>query len=202
MQPFVSKLHLIFITAKVLDKYINQEILIKACINGDINAQKSLYQKYAPKMLGVCLRYLKRKEDAEDMLQEAMFKVFTSLHQFSNQGSFEGWIRRIVVRVILMELRKNKLDFSALEIDHYTISEQASFSAFEVFEHEDLMTVLNQLPDGYRIIFNLYAIEGYSHQEIAEELGITTSTTKSQLSRARNILKKHYDKKEIINNKI
>jgi RNA polymerase sigma factor (sigma-70 family) len=185
-----------------LDKYINETILIKACINGDITAQKSLYQQFAPKMYGVCLRYCKRKEDAEDMLQEAMFKVFSNLQQYSSQGSFEGWMRKVVVRVILMELRKSKIDFSSLELDHYSLAEGSSFTAFDVFYREDLISALNTLPDGYRIIFNLYAIEGYSHQEIADQLGITTSTTKSQLSRARAVLKKIYDRKELLNNKI
>jgi RNA polymerase sigma factor (sigma-70 family) len=185
-----------------LDKYLNESILIQACIKGDINAQKSLYQQYAPKMFGVCLRYCKQKENAEDMLQEAMYKVFANLNQYAGNGSFEGWIRKIVVRTILMEFRKNKIDFSNLDLDHYTIADNGHFSAFEVFDKEELITALKLLSDGCRVIFNLYAIEGYSHQEIADELDVSVGTSKSQLSKARNILKKHYNKKELLNDKI
>lgn len=173
--------------------------MVKACLTNDSHAQKSLYDQFAPKMFGVCLRYCKRHEEAEDMLQEAMFKVFVDLHQFQNKGSLEGWIRKVVVRTILMEFRKKKIIFDDIDDQHILLADHGHQAIFDKFEQEAMIDLLRLLPEACRLVFNLYVMEGYSHQEIAEALQITTGTTKSQLFRARSILKKYFDQKNIVN---
>lgn len=165
--------------------------IIQLCQQQDPKAQKLLYDRYAPKMYGVCRRYVPNKEDAEDVLVEGMFKVFDNIESFQSIGSFEGWIRRIVVNEALMFLRKKRLltvDTDAGELNTLELSHPLSI------EHElaaqDILKLLEQLPTGYRTIFNLYVIEGYKHIEIADMLGISINTSKSQLILAKEKLKK------------
>ncbi len=165
--------------------------IIQLCIQQDAKAQKLLYDRYAPKMFGVCRRYLLNREDAEDVLVEGMFRVFDNIQSYQGTGSFEGWIRRIVVNEALMFLRKKRLltvDTDASELQNLELSTPLSI------EHElaaqDILKLLEQLPTGYRTIFNLYVIEGYKHIEIAEMLGISINTSKSQLILAKEKLKK------------
>lgn len=165
--------------------------IIQLCQQQDPKGQKMLYDRYAPKMFGVCRRYVLNKEDAEDILVEGMFKVFDNIDSFQNAGSFEGWIRRIVVNEALMFLRKKRLltvDADAAELNTLELSHPLSI------EHElaaqDILKLLEQLPTGYRTIFNLYVIEGYKHIEIADMLGISINTSKSQLILAKEKLKK------------
>ncbi len=161
--------------------------LIEACKRQDRSAQKALYNQYAPQMFGVCRRYVKNKEDAEDVLMEAFFKVFTNIHQFKGEGSFEGWVRRIVINESLMFLRK-KHNFH-IRVELNPSDTVTATTALKKLEAEDILYFLGQLPTGYRTIFNLYVIEGYKHREIAELLGISINTSKSQLILAKKRLR-------------
>ncbi len=164
-----------------------EEALVKACQKGDPKAQRRLYEKFSNKMLGVCFRYVHDDFEAEEIMIEGFVKVFEKIHTFKMEGSFEGWIRRIMINEALMYLRSNKkaqLETSYEQVLYEPEPQQFSTS----LETEDLLKLIEALPTGYRTVFNLYAIEGFSHAEIAETLGITESTSKSQLSRARVIL--------------
>ncbi len=161
--------------------------LIEACRRQDRKAQRALYEKYSPQMFGVCKRYVKNKEDAEDVLLEAFFKVFTNIHQFKGDGSFEGWIRRIVINESLMFLRK-KHNFH-IRVELTQVDAQTPTTAIDKLEAEDIIYFMDQLPTGYRTIFNLYVVEGYKHREIAELLGISINTSKSQLILAKKRLR-------------
>ncbi len=153
----------------------------------DTLAQNELYRKFSGKMMGVCMRYAKNREDAADILQDAFVKVFLNLKSFKGEGSFEGWIKRIMINTALKHYRKNlrfrdESDIEAaydISFDNQIISRIAA---------AELIGYVQLLPDGYRTIFNLYAIEGYQHNEISGMLGISEGTSKSQLSRARNFL--------------
>ena len=165
--------------------------LIKACIADDRPAQNQLYDQYKSKMYGLCLRYAKSKAEAEDMLLEGFFKVFQDLHQFAHKGSFEGWIRRIMVHNAISHLRKNhKKEFSEVDLEKLNSIPSNNTLAWDKSDAESIIRVIRQLPAGYQTIFNLYAVEGYSHREIAEMLQIAESTSRSQYARARQILQK------------
>lgn len=163
--------------------------IISDCIAGDRKAQAKLYQQFAPKMFGVCLRYAKDTTEAEDNLQEGFIKVFTNLKTFRHDGSLEGWIRRIMINVSLEKLRKQHLLYPVEDVSVY---DTVNFSddVIAKISADDLMKIVQELPPRYRLVFNLYAIEGLSHQEIAEEMSITQGTSKSNLARARDILKR------------
>jgi RNA polymerase sigma factor (sigma-70 family) len=166
-----------------------EDELIKGCLRRDSSAQKVLYDTYSSKMYGLCYRYVKDSMDAEDILVTAFMKVFDKIHQFKSEGSFEGWIRRIVVNEALTFLRRNRSMY--LETDLNQADREPDYNALsDHLEAEDLLTMIQELPTGYRIVFNLYAIDGYSHKEIAEQLRISENTSKSQLSRARTYLQK------------
>lgn len=166
-----------------------EEDLINACKRGDAHAQQRLFDLYSPRMYAVCRRYLRNPMQAEDALVMAFTKVFERINQFRGEGSFEGWIRRITVNEALASLRKSRvmmietdLDLADREPDYDRLSDH--------LEAEDLLKIIEGLPPGYKVVFNLYAIDGYSHKEIAAQLGITENTSKSQLSRARAYLQK------------
>lgn len=151
----------------------------------DRKAQKLLYDRLSPKMFGVCRRYIKNEQDAEDVMINGFFKVFTKINQFGGSGNFEGWIRRIMVNECLMFLRKYNMNLSV------ELNEEMASSGIEAdnsIREEDIMKLLDLLPIGYRTVFNLYAIEGFSHKEIAEKLEISVNTSKSQLIKARKRL--------------
>lgn len=168
---------------------MSEEQLINKCLKQDPKAQKALYEKYAPKMLGICMRYIKDRTNAEDVMIRGFLKVFEKMDQFNHSGSFEGWIKRIMVNEALMFIRKNKNMY--LEIDIEYAEKEPDYQNLEnMIEASELMKIINGLPTGYRTIFNLYAIEGYSHKEIADMLEISENTSKSQLSRARLFLQK------------
>jgi RNA polymerase sigma-70 factor (ECF subfamily) len=158
---------------------LSEEALIEACKKEDRRAQKELYERFSPVMMGVCRRYVKSSHDAEDVLVEAFFKVLTNLKQYQNKGSFEGWIRRIVVNEALMFLRKRHNFRMTVEISE--IDRPAAATVHQRLIAEDIMQLLDQLPTGYRTVFNLYVLEGYKHREIAELLDISINTSKSQL---------------------
>jgi RNA polymerase sigma factor (sigma-70 family) len=172
--------------------------LINRCLNGDKSAQSLLYHRYASKMLGVCYRYMQTVYEAEDVLQEGFIKVFRSLETFRNYGALEGWIRRIMVNAALDYLRKNKKLRTETDIDNIE-DEPYTDDTYRNFDTEELIRKIKALPEGYRVIFNLYAIEGYTHKEIAEKTGITESTSRSQYSRAKAILKKQLKVEEYSN---
>ncbi|MEL6652069.1 MAG: sigma-70 family RNA polymerase sigma factor [Bacteroidota bacterium] len=165
-----------------------QEI-IQGCKQQKPQYQRQLYERFAPKMLGVCYRYAHSREEAEDMLQEGFIKVFQKIHKYDDRGSLEGWIRRLMVNNAIDHLRKQKHYQQQLEINE-AITEEVSEDALDQLEVEFLYRVVHALPAGYRAIFNLYAIEGYSHAEIAAQLNISESTSRSQYTRARALLKK------------
>ncbi|HZL10896.1 MAG TPA: sigma-70 family RNA polymerase sigma factor [Prolixibacteraceae bacterium] len=163
--------------------------IISECIAGNQKAQAKLYHQFAPKMFGVCLRYAKDATEAEDNLQEGFIKVFTGLKSFRNDGSFEGWIRRIMINVSLEKIRKQHLLYPVEDVAVY---DSVSFSddVIAKISADELLKLIQQLPPRYQLVFNLYVIEGMSHKEIAKEMSITQGTSKSNLARARDILKK------------
>ncbi len=161
--------------------------LIKGCIKQNSNCQRALFDEYAGKFMTVCLRYAKDPMEAEDMLQEGFVRIFNNLHQFKFEGSFEGWMRRIVVNVALKHLQKKKLQFSEIK-DNQQQGPSLDAQAYSHLGEEDILKLINQLPDGYRLVFNLNVIEGYSHEEIANFLNIQPSTSRSQLVKARKML--------------
>ncbi len=165
---------------------MTEEELIAGVKRGDRKAQQFMYEKYSSKMFGVCKRYMKSLEDAEDVLVEGLFKVMTNLDRYHGTGSFEGWIRRILVNECLMKLRK-KHNFR-LTVEISNIDVKTKVSVVDELAAEDIMNLMEMLPTGYRTVFNLYVVEGYKHREIAEMLGISINTSKSQLLLARKRL--------------
>jgi RNA polymerase sigma-70 factor (ECF subfamily) len=175
--------------------YHQEEQWIRACRQGDSAAQRQLYEKYARRMMGVCIRYLGDTFEAEDVLITGFMRVFEKVSQFKGEGSLEGWIRKIIVNEALSHLRRNKRMY--LETDLEKADYEPDFQRLSHhLETEDLLRMIEQLPTGYKTVFNLYAIEGYSHKEIAEMLQISESTSKSQLCRARALLQQHLAQSE------
>ncbi len=168
--------------------FSTDEGVIKGCLRGDRSAQRHLYDSYSGKFLAICMRYLKDREHAEDVMIESFMKIFEKLPQFQYKGSFEGWMKRIVVTQALMTLRSNRHLMMEVNIE-YEYEYSGHHYELTHLETAELMELVQGLPVGYRTVFNLYAIEGYAHQEIADLLGITESTSKSQLNRARIALK-------------
>lgn len=174
-------------TLKILQG--NEDELIQGCLKRDRKAQKQLYDTYSARMYGICYRYVKDPMLAEDVLVTSFTKILEKIDQFKGEGSFEGWIRRIMVNESLTCLRKNRTMY--VETDLESAERHPDYA--NVADHlqaEDLLTLIESLPAGYRIVFNMYAIDGYSHKEIADHLGISENTSKSQLSRARVYLQK------------
>ncbi|TGE18027.1 RNA polymerase sigma factor [Hymenobacter elongatus] len=163
--------------------------LIAACRQGNGRAQKLLYERFAGMMLGVCIRYLRRREDAEEAMLGGFAKVFRALDQYRHEGSFEGWIRRIMVNEALGQLRRKEPLHLAIDDSHTDLAVTPA-DAESQLNTADLLALLADLPAGYRTVFNLYALEGFSHPEIAELLGISEGTSKSQLSKARAMLQR------------
>jgi len=161
--------------------------LIKKAASGTRDAQQRLYDQYAPKMLGVCRQYIKDAQFAEDVMVNGFLKVFTNLQTFKFEGSFEGWIRRIMIRESISYLRKKQFVVYDDEILDKSEHQNVSFSLADM-NVEHIQMLIDALPDGYRTVFAMYAIEGYKHQEIGQMLGISESTSKSQLFKARRIL--------------
>lgn len=164
-----------------------EERLVKDCVAGKPVAQRMLYERYADRMMGVCVRYARDYDEAADVMQEGFLRVFKKLHTFRHEGSLEGWIRRVIVNVAVRHYQKNSRLYIVNEMEE--AENQPGYDDIEDdLAYEDLLEMVQSLPDGYRVVFNLFAIEGYSHKEIAEELGISEGTSKSQLARARKSL--------------
>jgi RNA polymerase sigma-70 factor (ECF subfamily) len=162
---------------------------VEGCKKHNAHAQERLFEHYSGKMYALCCRYISDRMEAEDVLVTAFTKIFDRIEQYKGEGSFEGWIRRIVVNESLTYLRRNKNMYLETEIE--AVERQPDLAKLEnELEAEDLLKLIAELPSGYRMVFNLYAIDGYSHKEIANQLGISENTSKSQLSRARGLLQK------------
>ena len=171
-------------------KLHNEKLLINRAIQNDREAQQELFARHSPKMLGICRQYVKDIHHAEDLLLSGFLKVFTKLSTFKHEGSFEGWIRRIMVNTCISHLRKKNL--VDLYDEDFVFSEVATES-LENTSVTDIQKLIDDLPEGYKIVFNLFAIEGFKHSEIASKLGISISTSKTQLFRARKLLQKKYN---------
>lgn len=171
-----------------MERAVTIESLYEGCKSGSRQAQEQLYNALASKLLGVCLRYASSTFEAEDMLQTGFIKAFNNLDNYRGDGSFEGWIRRIIVNTAIETYRRNRRSGQPEELDEVYDDAQQTF-AMDNLECEDILRLIQSLPDGYRMVFNMYAIEGFSHREIAESLQISESASKSQLSRARAWLK-------------
>lgn len=174
---------------------LSTEDLIAKCKSADRKAQELLYKQFASKMLAVCMRYAVDKMEAEDMLQNGFIRVFQKINDYRGDGSFEGWMRRIMVHSSIEYYRKHH-KMTVVDIEESGYEQPVNATAASSLETKDLMAMIQQLPTGYRMVFNLYAIEGYSHREIAEMAGITEGASKSQLSRARTLLKQKIEQLE------
>jgi len=173
---------------KVLKLYNNEAQLIYKASKNHRDAQHALYKAHAPKMLSVCRYYIKDTQQAEEALLNGFFKVFKQIKSFKSQGSFEGWIRQIMVHESISLLRKKKqLEFSADDMELYDKPINSDTTELDL---EKIQLLINNLPEGYRIIFIMHAVEGYKHREISTLLGISESTSKSQLFKARKLLQK------------
>jgi RNA polymerase sigma-70 factor (ECF subfamily) len=167
-----------------------EDELIEGCKRHDRHAQELLYQQFSGKMYSLCCRYVKNKMEAEDVLVTTFSKIFDRIGQYKGEGSFEGWIRKVTVNESLTYLRRNKNMY--LETNIEAADREPDYGQLESrLEVEDLLKLIEDLPTGYRIVFNMYAIDGYSHKEIANHLGINENTSKSQLSRARALLQRN-----------
>ena len=169
---------------------MQNEELIKACKKGDRIAQKRLYDLYAPQMMGICMRYARNTPEAEDILQEAFIKVFTHINQYRSEGEPGAWIRRIVVNCAINMLKKQRLLSSSWDEQQSEEHPLADHPPEVILEAKELTALIQRLPDGYRMVFNLYAIEGYTHEEISGMLGIKPVSSRSQYMRARTLLAK------------
>jgi RNA polymerase sigma-70 factor (ECF subfamily) len=177
---------------------MTEEAILQGCLQNNATSQRELYTRYSPKMLAVCYRFAHNREDAEDMLQEGFIKVFSQIHTFRNQGAFEGWIRRIVVHTCINHLKKNKRFNESVDIIHANSIQVREETVPSIVQAKQIVECIRLLPMGYRTVLNLYAIEGYTHKEIAEMLDIEESTSRSQYTRAKQMLEDILVKKKII----
>ncbi len=185
MQPNVATLHL-----TQQKQIMTDEQIVQGCIANNALAQKHLYDKFSRKMMGVCLRYCDNTEEAEDVLQNGFVTVFQKIESYKGTGSLEGWIRKVMVNTALTNIRKNKNLKLNIELDSVEYMLPSANHITQSIAAKDLLKIIQTLPTGFKTVFNLYAIEGYSHKEIGDMLGITEGTSKSQYSRAKAYLQK------------
>ena len=176
---------------------MNEEQLIEGCIRKKRRARKELFERYRKRMLGVCLRYSSSKDEAEDVMLTGFLNIFNKIGTYDGKGSFEGWIRRIMINTAIDNYRKNKKHYGNSDIETLDTEEIPSLVTdfSDNLSIRDILTMVQQLPTGYRVVFNLFAIEGYNHGEIAEMLGISVNTSKTQLHKARLLLQKRLKEK-------
>jgi RNA polymerase sigma factor (sigma-70 family) len=167
---------------------MSEEALVQGCVRNDATAQQELYERYSPRMLGLCYRYARNREDAEDMLQEGFIKVFAQIGQFRHSGALEGWIRRIMVHTCINILKKNRKFSDSLDIAHAMGLPVDEETIPSILQAKQVVECIRMLPLGYRTVLNLYAIEGFSHKEIGKMLEIGESTSRSQYTRAKAML--------------
>lgn len=177
---------------------MTEEAMLKGCLRNQAAAQQELYYRYSPKMLSVCYRYAKSREDAEDMLQEGFIKVFGQLKQFQNRGALEGWIRKIIVHTCINNLKKNKKFTESVDLIHASGVHIREDNVPSIVQAKQVVECIRMLPIGYRTVLNLFAVEGYSHREIAGMLDIEESTSRSQYTRAKAMLEEILVKKHIL----
>ena len=162
--------------------------LLEKCLQNDRKAQNMLYKKYSARLFGTCLRYAKNYTDAEDILQESFIKIFKYLKDFRNEGHLEGWMRKVIVTTAINFYKRKNLLNKDVDPEYVNTPSVATPDAISLISNEELLAVVQELPEGYRMVFNLNSIEGYSHKEISEIMNISVNTSKSQLSRARSAL--------------
>lgn len=167
---------------------MTEEQMLKGCLENIASTQEALYSRFSPRMLGVCYRFARNREDAEDMLQEGFIKIFSQIHQFRGQGALEGWIRRIIVHTCINILKKNKKFTDSVDLFHANTLHNNESNIPSIMQAKQVVDCIRLLPLGYRTVLNLYAIEGYSHREIASILDIEESTSRSQYTRAKAML--------------
>lgn len=177
---------------------MTEEQMLAGCLQNDAASQDSLYSRFSPRMLGVCYRFAKNREDAEDMLQEGFIKVFSQIHQYRSEGALEGWIRRIMVHTCINALKKNKKFSDCVDIAYAGNVGIREESIPSIMQAKEVVECIRSLPLGYRTVLNLYAIEGFSHKEIGNMLDIEESTSRSQYTRAKSMLEEILIKKKIL----
>lgn len=177
---------------------MTEELILQGCQKNDPAAQQLLYQKYSPKMLSVCYRYAKSREDAEDMLQEGFVKVFLQINRYEHRGSLEGWILRVIVHTCINHLKKYKKFNDVVDLAYAANLIIREDNIPGIVQAKQIVESIRALPIGYRTVLNLYAIEGYSHKEIGSMLEIEESTSRSQYTRAKNLLEEILGQKGII----
>jgi len=172
----------------------NDEIeLVKGCVNSDRHCQNVLFHKYSRKMMAVCFRYSKNKEDAEEVLNEGFRRVFDKINTFNATGSLEGWIRKVIVNVAIAKYNETSKLYKHIDIESIQLNDHSSYDIYSELNAKELMMQIQKLPPAYQMVFNLYVFEGMKHWEIAEKLGINEGTSKSNLSNARTWLKKRIE---------
>lgn len=172
--------------------------MLQGCLDNLATAQEALYNRFSPRMLGVCYRYARNREDAEDMLQEGFMKIYAQIHQFRNTGALEGWIRKIIVHTCINILKKNKKFSDSVDLIHASGVQLNENNIPSMLQAKQVVECIRLLPMGYRTVLNLYAIEGFSHKEIGSILDIEESTSRSQYTRARGLLEEILLKKRIL----
>jgi RNA polymerase sigma-70 factor (ECF subfamily) len=177
---------------------MSEEAILQGCLKNQPAAQQELYSTYSPKMLSVCYRFARNREDAEDMLQEGFIRIFTQIHQFQSKGSFEGWIRRIIVHTCINHLKKHKKFNDSVDIAQAHTLHVREDSVPSIIQAKQVVECIRMLPIGYRTVLNLFAIDGYTHREIAGMLDIEESTSRSQYTRAKAMLEQILVNKKII----
>ena len=177
---------------------MTEEAILQGCLKNDASTQRELYNRYSPKMLAVCYRFAHNREDAEDMLQEGFIKVYSQIHTFRAQGAFEGWIRRIMVHTCINHLKRNKKFNESVDLIHASGLQTRDDAVPSIVQAKQVVECIRMLPIGYRTVLNLYALEGYSHKEISMVLDIEESTSRSQYTRARQMLEEILVKKRIL----
>ena len=177
---------------------MTEEFMLQGCLENLATAQEALYNRFSPRMLGVCYRYARNREDAEDMLQEGFIKVYSQIHQFRGTGALEGWIRRIVVHTCINVIKKNKKFSDSVDLVYASSIQINENNIPSIMQAKQVVECIRLLPIGYRTVLNLYAIEGFSHKEIGGILDIEESTSRSQYTRARALLEEILIKKKIL----
>ncbi len=169
------------------------ETLINRCISEDEKAQERLYSKFAPALFGICMRFAKNRQEAEDILQEGFIKIFKNLKTFRNEGVLEAWMRRVIINTAINFYKKKIPNFQDIDFERWK-NRQVRNEAIDNLSHTELLEAIQELPKGYRMVFNMNIIEGYTHKEISQKLDISVNTSKSQLSRARKVLQNKISK--------
>ncbi len=178
--------------------FMSDEQLVNDCIQEKPSAQKYLFDKFSRTMMGVCMRYARDSQEAQDIMQDGFIKVFNSISGFHHDGSLEGWVKRIMINTALDAYRRNKKRINDIELDNeHAMEISHDDHIVEGMSADYLLKIIQLLPEGYKLVFNMFAIEGYSHKEIADQLGISVNTSKSQYSRARTHLQKLLSKSEV-----